>query len=281
MFLSQSIETHVKLLSDPSSTTNVGFEWMGSLDVLVWRHPAPSGSTTCRSTNAGDLHRIVRPWLPHRSWIRMLRILLHPPFICSNRRSYPRRPDVPCPPHLHLPASGLVPGIVPFAPSHPSWHANTCPSNRSDPVRISSVSQGRVLVPPVSLSHDRAGFSPDPMMTAPRPLPLGCPPRVDRCPTSTPHAMDHVICVGARFPRPHPRPSPGRVGVTGRGGGANGACVGHPGVPSIAWVAGTQRLATGSDERVAAANDARGGRGSATCKSKPRSEGPNETKDGG
>ena len=90
VFLSQSIETHVKLLSDPSSTTNVGFEWMGSLDVLVWRHPVPSGSTTCRSTKAGDLHRIVRPWLPHRSWIRLLlRILLHPPFICSNRRSNP------------------------------------------------------------------------------------------------------------------------------------------------------------------------------------------------
>ena len=73
------------------------------------------------------------------------------------------------------------------------------------------------------------------------------------------------------------------MGVRGRerGEGRTGRVWGIQASPSITWVAGTQRLPTGSDECVAGAIDARGGRGSAACKSKPRLEGPNETKDGG
>lgn len=98
--------------------------------------------------------------------------------------------------------------------------------------------------------------------------------------------MDHVICIGAWFPRPHPRPILEvwvweREGRVGRVGGIQED-------PPPLWtkqVGGTQRRWRCSDQPCVSAIDPRGGRGrgrgSAACKSKPRSSGTSETKVGG
>lgn len=129
--------TGVMLQPDPTSTTFVGCEWMGSLDVLVSRHPSLPGPPRVDapwheisnvsfdldfSTVRGS-ERFYESCCTHHSSVQTVdpihdhpARLFHPPF-------------------FFFQASVWVPGFGPIASLLPP-HLHPCRSDRSDPIRI-------------------------------------------------------------------------------------------------------------------------------------------------